>query len=283
MRTDDLGHLDTNRLLIFGGAYGNLEATQALFDEADRLNIGSQHIICTGDIPAYCADPEATATLIKQRGVHAIQGNVEQSIAEAADDCGCGFDEGTSCDLLSKQWFTYCSKNTSQTTRKWYSDLPTNLRFTFAKKSFLVTHGGVENINQFIFKSSPEDTFATEFETAKTDAIIAGHCGLPFTKSISNHLWHNAGVIGMPANDGTPRVWYSLITVTKNGIDFAHKPLTYNAEKAQQKMRAANLPDPYAAALTSGLWPSLDILPPAEQSQTGQPLKKHNINWEPSS
>ena len=37
-------------------------------------------------------------------------------------------------------------------------------------------------------------------------------------------------------------------------------------------MRAAGLPEGYAAALSTGLWPSIDVLPPAELARRGTPL-----------
>ena len=37
-------------------------------------------------------------------------------------------------------------------------------------------------------------------------------------------------------------------------------------------MRSANLPPGYAAALETGLWPTLDILPAKERAAAGQPL-----------
>ena len=39
--------------LVFGGPYGNLEATQALLDEAARLGVPPRRIVCTGDVVAY--------------------------------------------------------------------------------------------------------------------------------------------------------------------------------------------------------------------------------------
>ena len=55
----DLGSLE-GPLLIFGGPYGNLPATAALRTVADQCDILPERIICTGDLVAYCAEPEAT-------------------------------------------------------------------------------------------------------------------------------------------------------------------------------------------------------------------------------
>ena len=86
-------------LLVFGGSYSNLRATQAMIAEAARRGIPPERTICTGDVVAYCAEPEETARAIADWGCHAIQGNCEQQLAEAAADCACNFESGSACDL----------------------------------------------------------------------------------------------------------------------------------------------------------------------------------------
>ena len=48
------------------------------------------------------------------------------------------------------------------------------------------------------------------FEQTKADLILSGHAGLPFYSIEKEKFWLNAGVIGMPANDATSRVWYMI-------------------------------------------------------------------------
>lgn len=50
-------------------------------------------------------------------------------------------------------------------------------------------------------------------------------------------------------------------------------PLEYDFACTARKMRMAALPVGYADALASGLWPSLDVLPPVEAAATGQALR----------
>ena len=44
-------------------------------------------------------------------------------------------------------------------------------------------------------------------------------------------------------------------------------------------MRAAGLPVGYADALETGLWPSLDVLPPAERAAAGRPIEAGAVLW----
>ena len=59
-----------------------------------------------------------------------------------------------------------------------------------------------------------------------------------------------------------------------------HVALDYDQTQAAEKMRAANLPEGYVNALSTGLWPSCDVLPPTEVGATGRPLSGHILTWE---
>lgn len=265
--------------LIFGGSYSNLEATKALFAKAKELGISAEKTICTGDMIAYCADAEAVTNFIKDWGVNVIQGNCEESVAQDLEDCGCGFSEDTSCDLLAKQWYEYCKKAVSGENKKWFSSIPQTLEVHHNGLKMLVCHGSPKNINRFVFASTPESQWAELFAETDADIIIAGHCGAPFTKLSSNKVWHNSGAVGMPANDGTPRVWYSLMKISEDSVQFEHHSLDYDYEKTMQSMQQNNLPKEYTNALKTGLWPSLDVLPEYEKNQTNIALEEEAHIW----
>ena len=279
MIIQDLGVFDTP-LLICGGAYSNLEALQAMLAEADRLGFAASRIIHTGDVVAYAADPAACAELLRASGVHAIQGNVEEQLAANAADCACGFAEGTVCDRLAKGWWAHADAEVSQDLRDWMGALPHQLTFSMNGRRIRVVHGGVTAINRFIYGSDGDDVFTEEFEQADCDGVIGGHCGIPFTRFLGARLWHNSGALGLPANDGTPRAWFSIVTPLPDGaICFEHRPLDYDYLQAQRKMRACGLPEDYAQALSSGLLAEGNALSPAEQAKAGLRLSFEPIIW----
>jgi hypothetical protein len=94
-------------VLICGGAYGNLQALEALAAFQAGAGIADGNVIHTGDAVAYCADTEDATQFIAQRGWHSIKGNVEEQIASGAQDCGCGFEEGSACDVASARWYAH--------------------------------------------------------------------------------------------------------------------------------------------------------------------------------
>lgn len=266
-------------VLVFGGCYGNLEATRALLVEAARLHVTPEQMICTGDVIAYGADPSATLALIRGSGIATVMGNCEEALATEADDCGCGFPPGSACNQLSAAWFAYAGRRVDAADRQWMAKLPRRIDLLLAGRCIAVVHGAPSRINRFVFASTPDAELESELELAGAEAVIGGHCGLPFTRRVGDRLWHNTGAIGLPANDGTPRGWFSLLTPRGEEIEILHLPLDYDYPAAARAMRAAGLPEEYAQAMESGLWPSFDILPATEQAEIGRKLAPAPRLW----
>jgi len=256
-------------ILLFGGPYSNLQATLALKARATELDIPPRRIICTGDVVAYCADPVATLELIRDWGVHVVMGNCEESLAANRPDCGCGFEEGTTCSLLSTDWYNFARRQVSVEQQDWMSTLPRRIDFSWQGKSFAVIHAAVDSINQFIFPSTPDPVKLRQLELAGTDVVICGHSGVPFGQRLEGRYWLNAGAIGMPANDGTRDGWYLLLAPETRGFQASWHRLSYAAERAVSTMQRNQLTGGYHETLFSGLWPSHDVLPEAERQQQG--------------
>lgn len=271
----------TGPALVFGGPYSNLEATQAVLGEAARRAIPPSHVICTGDVVAYCADAVETVALIRRSGIHVLLGNCEESLGAGAADCGCGFAEGTACDLLSVAWFAHASRTLGPAERQWMAALPRTLIVEIAGLRLAVVHGSFAQINRFVFASTPDQVKIGDLDLAQVDGILAGHCGLPFTQTFGGRLWHNSGAVGIPANDGTPRIWCSLLTPGRNPrtLTIEHLALDYPYAQTAAKMRGTGLPEGYARALATGLWPSCDVLPPAELAERGKALAPGALVW----
>jgi len=226
-------------LLVFGGPYSNLQATRAMLDEATRRGIPARRVICTG-----------------------------------------GFAEGTACDLLSRAWYAHADRQVAAAHRAWMSGLPQRLMVRLPDgRRLAVLHGGASDISRFIFASTPQADLAAEIAATGCDGVIAGHCGIPFARQVGPGIWINAGAIGMPADDGTPRIWFALLTPGEAGLSVEILPLDYDHAAAAAAMRMAGRPEGYAAALGSGIWPSCDVLPPAERARRGAKLMPVGLVW----
>lgn len=268
-------------VLFFGGPYGNLEALQALIAEAKRLGIGPERMICTGDVVAYCADGAPSVDLIRELGLHTVMGNCEESLGYGKSDCGCGFPEGSACEAFAASWYAAARAALSENHCAWMRTLPRRIDVQIGKRRLAVVHGSPKSIGEFVFASASAAALTPLLDEAGCDGVVAGHTGLPFTRTIHGRLWHNPGAIGLPANDGTRRTWFSVMEPANGGIRIRHLPLVHDAKKAAAKMRTRGSTD-YASALEIGLWPSCDVLPAAELARRGHALVPGDVAWSDS-
>ena len=274
----DLGAF-SEPIFVFGGPCSNLEATTAVLAEARRRGFPPARTLCTGDVVAYCADAQATVDAVRAAGVHVVMGNCEESLGFDKADCGCGFPQGSTCDRLAGQWFAYARATLDDGARAWMRALPRRLRLTLNARRLAVIHGGGGDIARYVFASTPAADKAAELDRLDADGVIGGHAGLPFTDLVDGRLWHNAGSVGLPANDGTPRAWFSVLAPLGDGIAVTHHPLDYDHARAAAKMRAAGLPAAYARTLEDGLWPDMRVLPEPERRLRAHPLTPAAVHW----
>jgi predicted phosphodiesterase len=257
----DLGTIEGD-VLAFGGIVSNAHALEALRRLADARGCTPGQLICTGDVAAYCGQPVEAVAGLRALGAATISGNCEESLAECAADCGCGFDAGSACDLLSVAWYAHADASLRDGDREWMATLPRLAVFRAHGRRWGVVHGGATAVNRFLWPTSPEAGFAEEIAALEAvagpvDAVLAGHCGLPFLREIAGRIWFNTGALGMPPNDGDPRTSYGVIDAAGPRIE----RLAYDHEAAAEAMRAVGLTQGYDRALLTGWWPSEDVLP----------------------
>ncbi|MCB9233312.1 MAG: metallophosphoesterase [Bacteroidia bacterium] len=258
-------------MLIFGGVYSNLQSLEQMQALARTHGIPPDRILCTGDIVGYCAQPLETVRAVIDWGIQSIAGNVEIQLREGETDCGCDFNAGGRCDLFSRQWYPYAQSCMDQVALAWMKTLPDFIRFEWERRQCTVVHGSYFETSEYVFQSTPWPVKAANFAAAHCDLILAGHCGLPFHHHEEGLSWINPGVIGMPANDGTPRVWY-LLMEPGSEPQFRHLSYSYDHLTAARLMRETRLPQPYALTLETGLWDNCEILPEAETAAQGRKI-----------
>jgi predicted phosphodiesterase len=221
-------------------------------------------------ILSFCL--QETLHTIRGWGIHVIAGNVEIQLFSGEDSCGCNVGNETLCDLLSRRWYAYTKKTVTTDNLEWMGTLPGFLKFKMGGRKILIVHGGLNTIAEHIYRSTPWERKDTQIKKADADIIIGGHCGLPFLDCHGDKAWINGGVLGMPANDGTPRVWYLTLQTETSGLQCTLHSLDYDFEKTARQMEEVRLPKEYIAAIRTGLWPDMSQLPDSEKKMQGKPL-----------
>ncbi len=256
MRIVDLGELN-GEITVFGGPYSNIQALDAVLARAKGT------LICSGDLIAYCGAPNAVIARVQAQGIHVVAGNCEVQLAANALDCGCGFEEGTTCDVLSAAWYAFANAQVDQNARAWMGQLADVMTFTHAGRKTAVLHGGITDVARFLWSVSPDHEFLEELDALNhlcgdVDVVIAGHSGIAFERDIAGVRWINAGVIGMPPHNAAQET--EFLSISAEGA-YRFETLSYDVNGAIGDMQRAGLTQGYHTALKSGIWPSEDVLP----------------------
>lgn len=258
---EDWGEIDGDAL-VFGGVVSNAHALEALLDWAHERGIGRRAVLGTGDTVAYCGEPARAVALLRAAGIRTIAGNCEEQLAAGARDCGCGFGEGSTCDLASAVWYAHAASALDPDATRWMAGLPRLAVFRAHGRRWGVLHGGAGESNRFLWPGEPAPVLAAEIErfeaiAGPVDGIVAGHSGIAFLARVGRHLWLNAGSLGLPPNDGGYQTRFAVVAADGPRIE----QLDYNWLGAATAMRQAGLVQGYERTLETGRWPSEEVLP----------------------
>ena len=77
------------------------------------------------------------------------------------------------------------------------------------------------------------------------------------------------GVLGRPENDGTPRVWFTMLRAdSREGYRVEFVPVVYDHERLAREVLEEGLPKVFATTLLSGWWTTcLENLPAKERAR----------------
>jgi len=131
-------------------------------------------------------------------------------------------------------------------------------------------HGSPRRINEFLWESTTPDGLLRRLLTRhEADVLLCTHTGIKWRRVLDGGAGHavNVGVVGRPENDGTPRVWYSMLTAEPD-LDVQFVPVAYDHELTARAIEMEGLPPEFAETLRTGWWTTcLENLPSRERAR----------------
>jgi hypothetical protein len=265
------------RVAVFGGVYSNHLALAAVLADAARR--GAEAVYCLGDLGGFGPEPEKVRPLLLAGGVRSIQGNYEQSLAAGREDCNCGYTDPRDNHFAALS-YGYTARHCSPVFKRWMGELPARRRVLVGGRELLLVHGSPRRVNEFLFRSTSPDAFLEVLlDQHRCDALLCTHTGLHWHRRLpSGRDAVNVGVIGRPANDGRPEVWYALLEARQaaalllsddlaGGIGVELVPVRYDHLAMAAEVRRAGLPEEFAETLLTGWWTTcLEVLPARERT-----------------
>lgn len=254
------------RIAVFGGVYSNTHALRATLDDARRRAVDA--VFCLGDLGGFGPHPDRVYPLLRQGGVHVLQGNYDESLASGRADCACGYTDPRD-NHFARISYAYTLSRTSAANRAWLATLPRQRRLRLGEHRVRMCHGSPRVINEFLWESStPAGLLRTFLREEASDVLLCTHTGIKWHRALGGGAHAvNVGVIGRPENDGTPRVWYTLLTAgTDLQVEFV--PVDYDAEALAREMEAEQLPGEFVETIRTGWWTTcLENLPAKERAR----------------
>ena len=267
MTAIDLGLTEYRRVAVFGGVYSNAHALAATLESArDR---GVEAMFCLGDVGGFGPHPDRAVAWLRDSGAVTVQGNYDAAVASGAPDCGCGYTDPRD-NHFARLSYAYTLANTSTEHRRWLGALPPALRLRLGAATALLCHGSPREVSEFLWESTtPDGMLAAMLDQARADVLLCTHSGIKWSRALgdSRHAV-NVGVIGRPENDGRTNVWYTVLTVTVDGLDVEFVPVAYDHESLAREMAAEGLPREFVETVRTGWWTTcLEVLPAKERAR----------------
>jgi len=258
--------LSHRRVALFGGVYSNYLALEAAIADARRR--GAEALYCLGDLGGFGPHPDRVFPLLRQAGVLCIQGNYDASVAQGAADCGCGYSDPRD-NYFARISYEYTVRGTSTENRRRLDALPPVARIRVGASRLLLCHGSPRQINEFLWETTTPDGLIEKFcRETDSDVVCFTHTGIKWQRMLTNGSRAlNVGALGRPENDGTPRVWYTLVT---EDPDFAVEfiPVHYDSETLAREMVREGLPAEFVETVRTGWWTCcLESMPVKERAR----------------
>ncbi len=238
------------QIALFGDIHANLEALEAVLDDARRQNCTDW--VCLGDVVGYNASPAECIELVRKMDCPVVKGNHDE---DAGGDHSLENMNPTAATAL--EW---TRNQLSQDHRVWLR----KLRMVRQVEDFTVVHSTLDQPQAWHYVTNKFDAMSN-FSYQFTNVCFHGHTHVPRvfvraarvrevpTESVAVEeglkYFINVGSVGQP-RDGDPRACYVIYDFDSKTVLF--RRVDYDLDLAQQKILEAGLPPGLAARLTEG-------------------------------
>lgn len=245
------------RIAILGDIHANLEALNAVLDDARSQQVTTFH--CVGDVVGYNANPQECLDIIRSVCGTVVRGNHDHYCSHDTS-----LNDFQPNAAIAIEW---TRRQLNEDSVRWLEMLP--MSKAFFQQSFGVVHATLDMPEQWGYVFDTFDAGA-HFAYQTTPIYFHGHTHVPaiFEKSGNNisryappppgervslkfacKYFINVGSVGQP-RDGIPEASYVIFEPRSRIVEFRRIP--FDIEAAADKIRKAGLPQRLADRLAVG-------------------------------
>ena len=238
------------KFAIFGDIHANLEALQAVLQDAEEH--GCTHYICIGDIVGYNANPHECLEIVRELDCPVVKGNHDEEASLETDLVG--------LNPLAEQSMRWTRDHLDEDDKQYLRDL----KMVRQVRDFTIVHATLDTPSGWGYVTNKFDAMAS-FSYQYTPVCFFGHTHSPVAyvkeSSVSvergslleielgKKYFINVGSVGQP-RDGDPRPSYCIYDL--GGHRVVNRRIEYDRETAKQKIIDAGLPAMLAERLDVG-------------------------------
>jgi len=175
------------RYAIFSDAHGNIDAVNAMFMKAEKMDI-DKYIFC-GDIIGYFHQTTEVIKCLRQNRVLCIKGNHDAQYINALSDAAL---RENLAKRYGRSYMTYLPKEYII----WLRNLPYRGSLSDEYASILFLHGSLKDALEG--RVYPDTRITDEFIDDNYTYIIMGHTHYRMNRNYKNVILLNPGSIGQP-------------------------------------------------------------------------------------
>ncbi len=238
------------RIAIFGDIHANLEALEAILEDASQQGV-TDHV-CMGDVVGYNADPDACLEIIQKLNCPTVKGNHDEEAS--------GNHSLDSMNPVAATALEWTRQQLSDAQRVWLS----RLRMVRQVSDFTIVHSTLDQPSHWNYVTNRFDAMSN-FSYQFTQICFHGHTHVPRVYMKSDRVQEvpaesivieagakyfiNVGSVGQP-RDGDWRACYAIYDMEHQQIVF--RRIEYDIAKTQRKIIAAGLPAMLAERIQEG-------------------------------
>ena len=235
---------------IIADIHGNLEALDAVLKDTREQKC--THYACVGDVVGYGANPKECLDIIRGMGMPCVKGNHDEYCS--TEDTLEGFNPHAAEAVF------WTRKQLPEEDKQWLRDF----KYIRLVGSFSMVHATLDGPQRwgYVFDRLAAAASFTYQNTAVCffghthvpvafirDSVVRGGTYSKFKVEAGRKYFVNVGSVGQP-RDGNPAAAYVIYDLGEGSIEL--RRIMYDIPKAQEKIRAAGLPDRLADRLALG-------------------------------
>lgn len=224
------------KIILLGDIHGNLPALESVLEDGRKR--GGEIVINTGDYVGQGPFPDETVSLLSSKEAVSVAGNFDRNVLRAGKG-----KKGEKADL-----HLWNRERLSKENRRYLKNLPRLKRFLLAGKSFLLTHGSPEDMEEGVGPETPDERLSRLAELSACDIVLTGHTHLPMSKKMNGTWFINPGTAGRPLGND-PRACYALLQIQPGYFRVNHYLVEYDVSKTADIALFRGMPGDFPSSI----------------------------------